>query len=80
LRTIEIKNSGTKPLIISDVKGSCSCTATDWTKSPILPNQKGFVKVNYQSSSVGKFHKSVTINSNDVKNPVSIINIVGEVN
>lgn len=40
----EIENVGDEPLIISDVKGSCSCTIADYTDEPIPPGEKGYIK------------------------------------
>jgi hypothetical protein len=37
----EITNTGKNPLIISEVKPGCGCTAPDFTKEPIMPGKKG---------------------------------------
>jgi hypothetical protein len=37
-------NTGDKPLIISNVQPGCGCTASDWTKEPILPGKKEKLK------------------------------------
>jgi hypothetical protein len=37
-------NAGSTPLVISNVRGSCGCTVTDYTKEPIAPGKTGFVK------------------------------------
>jgi len=34
----EFKNTGKTAVIITNVKASCGCTATDYTKTPIAPN------------------------------------------
>jgi len=36
----EITNTGTNPLVISEVKPGCGCTVPDFTKEPILPGKK----------------------------------------
>ena len=60
-----IMNTGKSPLIITQVKGTCYCTAADWTKTPILPNEKGSVKLIFDTKGKsGKVGSSVNIYSN----------------
>jgi hypothetical protein len=61
-----IENTGEYPLVLSDVTPSCSCTISDWSKDPIPPGEKGFVKANVktESFSEGPVTRSVTILSN----------------
>src|SRR5688572_128820 len=44
-------NDGNEPLIIQDVQKTCGCTTPDWTRSPILPGQKGTVTATYNAAS-----------------------------
>ncbi len=61
----EIINTGKMPLIINDVRGTCQCTAADWTKTPILPNEKGMIKLVFKTKGKsGKVASSVNIYSN----------------
>ena len=39
----EFTNTGNAPLIISKVEPACNCTDAIWTKTPIMPGQKGEV-------------------------------------
>ena len=58
-------NTGDKPLVISDAKGSCGCTVPDYPKQPILPGETGKISVVYSSrTSVGHQEKNVTITAN----------------
>lgn len=58
-------NAGKEPLIIQQCSASCGCTTPDWTKEPILPGQKGVIKVKYSTKDrVGSFNKTVYIKSN----------------
>ncbi len=61
-----IENTGDYPLVLSDVKGSCSCTVADWTEEPIAPGKSGFIKakVNTENFSPGFAKRSITILSN----------------
>lgn len=78
-KEIFVQNSGKKPLIISNVSGSCGCTVADFPKSPILPNKNGTIKVKFTSSQLGNFSKSLTIISNDETKKEKIIQIKGEI-
>lgn len=59
-----IYNSGDAPLLISSVKTSCGCTASDYTKEAIAPGTSGFVKATYNASKEGSFNKSLKVVSN----------------
>ena len=71
-------NSGNIPLVISSVKASCGCTVADYSKDPIAPGAKGFVKATYNAASVGQFTKTVTVNANTAEGAV-VLTIKGEV-
>lgn len=43
------KNTGTRPLRLLQVQTSCGCTATDWTKKAIAPNETGEIKVTFDT-------------------------------
>lgn len=63
--SFKYKNTGTEPLIISDIKTACECTLADWVKKPVMPGQTGIVKAGYKyKAKVGTFNKSLTITSN----------------
>ena len=59
-------NTGDAPLVINQAMASCGCTVPTYTKTPIMPGQKGEIKVTYNGSSLfaGHFKKSITIHSN----------------
>lgn len=61
----EFTNTGIQALIINKVLGSCGCTATNYTKEPILPGEKSKITASYNAKSVGTFTKTVTVYSND---------------
>lgn len=61
----EFTNTGSKPLILTDVKASCGCTTPSWTKEPVMPGQKGSVKAQYNMAREGTFRKSVTVKTAD---------------
>lgn len=72
-------NTGTKPLIIENVKASCGCTTPEWPKEPVLPGQKGVITATYNTSGrPGPFNKAITITSN-ADTPTKQLFIKGEV-
>jgi hypothetical protein len=71
-------NTGDIPLVISTVQASCGCTVTSYSKDPIEPNGKGFVKATYNAAHVGQFTKTVTVNANTDESVVQLT-IKGEV-
>lgn len=73
------KNTGDKPLILSNVKASCGCTIPEWEKSPILPGKTGKIKVGYDTNIKGNFRKSIEVYSNDPKKGRTILFIQGNV-
>lgn len=63
----EFENSGTEPLILSNVLTTCGCTATSWPREPIAPGEAGKIAVSFNSAGkMGKQNKVVTVVSNAV--------------
>ena len=63
-------NTGSTPLVISDVKTTCGCTAPNWSREALAPGDSARLKVVF--SSVGKRgmqNKVITVYSNAVNNP-----------
>lgn len=71
-------NTGSTPLVISNVKGSCGCTVTQYTKEPIAPGKTGNVKATFNAAAVGAFNKSVRVTAN-VEGGTETLFIKGEV-
>ncbi|GAB6012632.1 DUF1573 domain-containing protein [Viscerimonas tarda] len=77
--TFEIVNTGTAPLIVNKVGTSCGCTAPLYSKEPILPGQKGEIKLSYNTTSkVGAFEKTATVFTNVADTTYRLV-IKGEV-
>ena len=69
----EVTNTGTNPLIISQVKPGCGCTAPDYTKDPILPGQKGKITLKFDSTNFdGLVNKQAEVYANVEKAPIVI--------
>lgn len=76
----KFKNQGTSELVVNNVKSSCGCTAALASKSHLLKDETGEIKVKFNPGRyVGKVSKSVTVNSNDPKNSSVKLTIAGEV-
>lgn len=61
-----VTNTGDYPLVISEVKGSCSCTVVDRPEEPIGPgkSEKITASVKTENASAGKLSKEVRIIAN----------------
>ena len=61
-----IKNTGDKPLIISDVLPSCGCTVADKPEKPIMPGneEKVIAKFDSQGQANGVHVKNITVRAN----------------
>lgn len=57
-------NEGDEPLVLMNVKASCGCTTPFYPTEPIQPGESNKIKVTYNAASPGRFHKSVTIRTN----------------
>jgi hypothetical protein len=69
--SFEVTNTGKEVLLISNVQGSCGCTVTEWSKEPIVPGSKGYVKVAYDPTNrPGAFNKTITVTNNSASSPV----------
>ncbi len=61
----EFTNSGTAPLMISDVIVTCGCTVPSFPKEPVLPGNKGKITIEFDSEDkAGMVRKSVFVNAN----------------
>ena len=65
----EFKNTGKTDVIITNVQGSCGCTATDYTKESIKAGKSGIVTATYNAANVGPFTKTVTVTTNSEATP-----------
>lgn len=71
--TFAFVNSGTHPLILSNVIVTCGCTATQWPRQPIIPGDTAKITVKFDSSGkVGRQNKVITVVSNAVNSQEKI--------
>jgi hypothetical protein len=73
-----ITNTGEADLVIENVKSSCGCTAALVSEKLIPPGETGEVKATFDSSRrSGKQTKTITVTSNDPKEPTARLTITG---
>ena len=68
--TYNFTNTGSTPLIISNVTTSCGCTTADWTKTPIAAGAKGTVTAVFDAEAIGRFYKEVGVYCNAESAPI----------
>lgn len=69
----EITNTGSNPLVISEVKPGCGCTAPDFTKEPIMPGKKGKITLHFDSTNFdGNVSKFADVFANVEKMPIKL--------
>ncbi|MBK7855954.1 MAG: DUF1573 domain-containing protein [Bacteroidetes bacterium] len=72
-------NTTRTPLIVTDTHGTCHCIVTEFSEVPLAKNQKGKIKVSFDTKGrVGKQEKTVTVNST-AKTGQVILYLKGEV-
>ncbi len=78
--TFEFTNAGNDDLLLTNVRASCGCTTSDFTRTPVKPGKKGYVKATYDPANrPGVFNKSLTVVTNDPNNENITIFIKGDV-
>ena len=69
----EITNTGKTPLIISEVKPECGCTAPEFTKDPIMPGKKGKITLSFDSTNFdGSVQKYADVFANVENAPIKL--------
>jgi len=71
-------NDGDAPLVIVNVRASCGCMASEWTRKPVDAGAKDSLRVEYNTKIKGSFSKTITVQSNAV-NPTVELKIRGSV-
>jgi Protein of unknown function (DUF1573). len=63
--SFRFKNTGSKPLVISNVSASCGCTIPETPKKPFAPGETGVIKASFNSTGkVGTQSKQVNVYAN----------------
>ena len=60
------KNTGSAPLVITNVSASCGCTKPEWSSEPVAPGKDGFIILTYNPKGrLGPINKVATVNTNE---------------
>lgn len=74
----EFTNNSNKPMIVTRVKTSCGCTASEWPKEPVGVGETSSIKATYNAAVLGNFNKSITVYTDNGEQPY-ILYLKGEV-
>lgn len=75
----EFTNTGNEPLVITNVRPSCGCTSSDYTKEPVAAGAKGSVSATFNPlRRPGKFSKNITVTTNATP-PTTVLRFTGNV-
>jgi hypothetical protein len=71
----KVKNTGSYPLVLAEVKGSCSCTVADYPKDPIPPGEERTLTATISTANAnpGPIAKDVRIMANTVPSLTSVL-------
>ena len=72
---VRIKNIGSYPLVIADVKAACSCTVSDYSEEPLKPGESSIITAEIDTDKTGKgiVEKSITIVANTRPSTTKVI-------
>lgn len=76
----KFKNTGKEDLKISNCRASCGCTIPSWPREAIKKGETGIIKVKYDTKRTGGIHKTITITSNAINTPSTVLTIKGKIN
>lgn len=77
--TFTLTNSGTVPLVISNVAATCGCTVPSWPKEPVAPGKSAEIKVSFNSAGkMGTQNSVVRIYSN-ASEPIEKVSLISNV-
>lgn len=61
------ENTGNEPLILSNVRTTCGCTAPNWSREPLAPGESADLTISFNSrGKSGMQNKIITVMSNSV--------------
>lgn len=76
----EYVNGGQSDLILKSVEASCGCTSPDWSREPLRPGGKAYLKIVFDATGrSGAQRKIVTVSSN-ASNSVVYLTLKANIN
>ena len=75
------KNTGNKPLLLTEVAPSCGCTIPTWPRKPVLPGEDNFILISFDSAGKGgtTVVKSISVTTNMTEGNTIVLEISGKV-
>ncbi len=55
------KNTGRVPVVLSNVRPSCGCTATYWQETPVMPDSISTIAIEFDARDEGYFKKMIKV-------------------
>lgn len=55
------KNTGKTPIVLSNVRPSCGCTATYWQETPVMPDSTSTIALEFDARDEGYFKKLIKV-------------------
>lgn len=75
-----LTNTGKRPLFIRKTKTTCGCTAVTLGKQEVPAGQSTTLRITFDSEGkFGRQHKTITVITNDPKNPETTLTINGSI-
>jgi hypothetical protein len=62
--SFRFKNTGSKNLIIENVKAGCGCTTPEKPEKPFAPGEEGVIKATFNGKGEGEVRKDVYVTAN----------------
>ncbi|MES2005220.1 MAG: DUF1573 domain-containing protein [Bacteroidota bacterium] len=66
------KNTGTEPLVLTNVQPACGCTTPEWPREAIKPGATASIKATFNAQGSGEFNKTITVTSNGTPASVTL--------
>lgn len=73
LAHINLKNTGNRPLYITQVETDCGCTVVSWNHSAVAPGSSTVIDVTYDAETLGTFGRTVSVTTNADTEPFDIL-------
>ena len=72
LREFKFTNTGSSPLLITQVRSSCGCTIPKKPTDSIPPGAEEIIEVQYDTNRVGPIRKTITVSSNATTSVIAL--------
>lgn len=73
------RNTGTRPLLITNVKPGCSCTKVSYYDDQIAPDEVGEISILLDTKDLkDEFFRTISVTTNDPSKPVLQLELIGK--